>query len=126
MPGSLTSCFLLSRRVGKRSRHSRRMRNPQLYVSGKRPMPFLVSIPDLFCMQQVKFKNSNIYFIRITEKFCEIFRCNVPVMPGGEDCESVNILCQCMLLQIEMNLPFTPSVLGLPACRQSACKHWRS
>ena len=52
MPGSLTSGFLssrwrgkLSRQYflwsrwrGKRSRHSRRMRNPQFYVSGKRPM----------------------------------------------------------------------------------------
>ena len=38
MPGSLTSGFLWSRWRGKRSRHSRRMRNPQFYVSGKRPM----------------------------------------------------------------------------------------
>ena len=38
MPGSLTSGFLWSRWWGKRSRHSRRMRNPQFYVSGKRPM----------------------------------------------------------------------------------------
>ena len=35
MPGSLTSGFLWSRWRGK---HSRRMRNPQFYVSGKRPM----------------------------------------------------------------------------------------
>ena len=39
MPGSLTSGFLWSRWRGKRSRHSRRMRSPQFYVSGKRPMP---------------------------------------------------------------------------------------
>ena len=38
MLGSLTSGFLWSRCRGKRSRHSRRMRNPQFYVSGKRPM----------------------------------------------------------------------------------------
>ena len=38
MPGSLTNSFLWSRWRGKRSRHSRRMRNPQFYVSGKRPM----------------------------------------------------------------------------------------
>ena len=36
MPGSLTSGFLWSRWRGKRSRHSRRMRNPQFYVSDKR------------------------------------------------------------------------------------------
>ena len=38
MPGSLTSGFLWSRRRGKRSRHSRRMRNLQFYVYGKRPI----------------------------------------------------------------------------------------
>ena len=39
MPGSLPSGFLWSRWRGK---HSRRMRNPQFYVSGKRPMEFQV------------------------------------------------------------------------------------
>ena len=38
MPGSLTSGFFWSQWRGKRSRHSRRMRNPHLYVTGKRPM----------------------------------------------------------------------------------------
>ena len=38
MPGSLTSGFLWSWWQGKRSRHSRRMRSPKFYVSGKRPM----------------------------------------------------------------------------------------
>ena len=38
MPGSLSSSFLWSRWRGKRFRHSRRMRNPQFYVSGKRPI----------------------------------------------------------------------------------------
>ena len=38
MSGSLTSGFLWSRWRGKRSRHSRRMRNPQFHVSGKRPI----------------------------------------------------------------------------------------
>ena len=37
IPGSLTSDFVWSRWRRKRSRHSRRMRNPQFYVSGKRP-----------------------------------------------------------------------------------------
>ena len=39
MPGSLTSGFLWSWWWGKRSRRSRRMRNPQFYVSAKRPIP---------------------------------------------------------------------------------------
>ena len=38
MTGSLTSGFLWRQWRGKRSRHSRRMRNPQVYVSGKRPI----------------------------------------------------------------------------------------
>ena len=37
-PESLTSAFLWSRWRGKRSRHSRRMRNPQFDVSGEGPM----------------------------------------------------------------------------------------
>ena len=36
MPRSLTTDFLWSRWWGKRSRNSRRMRNPQFYVTGKR------------------------------------------------------------------------------------------
>ena len=42
MPGSLTSGFLCSRGRGKRSRHSRRMRNPHFHVSGKRPMEITI------------------------------------------------------------------------------------
>ena len=38
MFGSLTNDFLWSRWRGKRSRHSRCVRNQQYYVSGKRPM----------------------------------------------------------------------------------------
>ena len=38
MPGSLTSGFLWSQWREKRSRHSRRMRNPQFCVSGKRSL----------------------------------------------------------------------------------------
>ena len=38
MPGSLTRSFLWIRRRGTRSRHSRRMRNLQFWISGKRPM----------------------------------------------------------------------------------------
>ena len=37
-PGSLTNGFLWIRWRGKRSRHSRRMHNPQFWVSGMRPI----------------------------------------------------------------------------------------
>ena len=38
IPSSLTSGSLWNWWRGKRSRHSRRMHNPQFYLSGKRPM----------------------------------------------------------------------------------------
>ena len=43
-PGSLASSFLWSRWRGKRSWHSRRMRNMQFYVSDKRPMALSMKI----------------------------------------------------------------------------------
>ena len=52
IPGSLTSSFLWRRWRGKRSGHSRRMRNQQLYVSGKRPMHYwwyFIASPGLKC-----------------------------------------------------------------------------
>ena len=50
MPGSLTSGFLWSQWWGKRSRHSRRMHNPQFYVSGKRPM--ITSLTRVICTRE--------------------------------------------------------------------------
>ena len=47
MPGSLTSGFLWSRWRGKCSRHSGRMRNPQFYISGTRPMTKWYLMSDL-------------------------------------------------------------------------------
>ena len=63
MPGSLTSGFLWSRWLGKHSRHSRCMRNPQFCVSGKRPMPHFV------CQfQHCYLINVNIFYISITKE----------------------------------------------------------
>ena len=42
MQGSLTSDFLWSRWRGRHSRHSRRMHNPQIYVSGKRSIRYII------------------------------------------------------------------------------------
>ena len=47
MSGSLTSGFLWNRWWGKRSRHYRRMHNPQFYISGKRPMVRQVAVQSL-------------------------------------------------------------------------------
>ena len=56
IPGSLTSGFLWSRWRGKRSRHSRRMRNWQFCLSGQRPIAF--------CFQHVA-SFANIDFPRV-------------------------------------------------------------
>ena len=54
MPGSLASGFHWSRWRGKRSRHSRRMRNPQFYVSGKRPMVCVLATDGIsFCYHRI-------------------------------------------------------------------------
>ena len=55
MPGSLTCSFLWSRWGGKRSRHSRRIRNPQFYVSGKRPISADITfdVPGVLYMKPV-------------------------------------------------------------------------
>ena len=45
LPGSLTSGFLWNRWRGKSSRHSRRMRIQQFYVSSKRPIMVLEEYP---------------------------------------------------------------------------------
>ena len=49
MPGSLTSCYLWNRWQGKCYRHYRRMRNPQFYVSGKRPIAQMEFCCFLYC-----------------------------------------------------------------------------
>ena len=56
MPGSLTSSFLWNPWWGERSRHSRRMRNPQFYVAVKRPIPFrdvLGSVTNVLATRQL-------------------------------------------------------------------------
>ena len=56
MPGSLTSSFLWSWSLGKRSRHSRRMRNLQFHISGKRPIEGLLQVWTVHksCVSQQK------------------------------------------------------------------------
>ena len=51
MPGSPTSGFLWSRWQGKRSRHSRCMRKPQVYSSGK--SPWQIDLSSCWVEQQV-------------------------------------------------------------------------
>ena len=61
MLGSLTSSFLWSRWWEKRSRHSRRMRKPQFYVSGKTPIVWKqvrVGTPQPLCAATGIFQNN--------------------------------------------------------------------
>ena len=63
MPGSLTSGFPWSRWQGKRSRHSWRMCNSQVYVSGKRPMADVAWQPLLRLLSQCPVKESSLQLI---------------------------------------------------------------
>ena len=53
MPGSLSSGFIWSRWRGKRSQHSRCIRTPQFYASGKRPMAIMLKTEQ--CLWNVNF-----------------------------------------------------------------------
>ena len=70
MPGSLTSGFLWSRWRGKRSRHSRRMRNPQFYVSGKRSIGAIIRLPQ--CQQSNPGENEDKWInpLSIVNQYC--------------------------------------------------------
>ena len=67
VPGSLTSGFLWSRWRGKRSRHSRRMRNPQFCASGKRPMYGRIS-----SVHYQFIYDSNLYINKFSFVFCHL------------------------------------------------------
>ena len=68
MLGSLTSGFLWSGWQGKRSRHSRRMRNPQFSVSDKRPISDMPSI--LLRAQCSLMQAHHIPFSSVTAQSC--------------------------------------------------------
>ena len=56
MSGSLTNGFLWSRWWGKRSRHSRRIPNPQFCVSGKKPIVPIFFTVTSFAMRKSRDK----------------------------------------------------------------------
>ena len=82
MPESLYGTFLCSRWRGKRSRHYRRMRNPQFYISGKRPMDHtnLVGAGDkgtvklsTIWMCALIFVGHTLYVYKVMRHICVIF-----------------------------------------------------
>ena len=56
MPGSFITGFLWNQWRGKCSRHSRRMRNPQFHVSGKRLMVSLLSCPSYCAIPEATYR----------------------------------------------------------------------
>ena len=79
MPGSLTSGFRWSRWRGKRSRPSRRMRNPQFHVSCKRPMPYRCKIPNftgyfiiIWCDNYILYLSNGHFSYQFTDVLTEI------------------------------------------------------
>ena len=80
MPGSLTSGYLWSRRRGKRSRHCRRIRNPQFNVSGKRPIGHLATNfsgtwMNMKCLFLLKNTLENLVYKIATRLFMPRFLC---------------------------------------------------
>ena len=88
-PRSLTSGFHCRRWLGKRSRHSRRMRNLQFYVSGERPIRCgQLSNPRVFQME-------NPYKSR--RSVCLILFGNLPTIFDVHMFDiDVNMICQGM------------------------------
>ena len=66
MPRSLTGGFLWSRWRGKFSRHSRHMRNPQFYVSDKRPMVRFTPTLGLYSLSGWKFYRKILWSLEAT------------------------------------------------------------
>ena len=83
MPGSLTSGFPWSRWRGKLSRHSRRMRNPRFYVSGKRPITALIShLYSPLTRHALVFVETALFTGRLGEPWNTFIRLSIPVIPG--------------------------------------------
>ena len=80
MPGSLTNGFLCSRWWGKRSLHSRSMRNLQFYVSDKRPM----GLCHEDAMAWKRFMHYWPFVRGYTSDGCGTWM--IPLMPGPTNC----------------------------------------
>ena len=91
MPGTQTSGFHWSRWRGKRSWHSRQMRNPQFCVSGKRPIAVIHknglaqdsgnSIPSMLCKYSLSL--SHRYIISVP---CIYFQLHIFHIVSGGPC----------------------------------------
>ena len=90
VPGSLSSGFLWSQWRWKRSRHSRRMRNPHFYVSGKGPMgsAILPFCPHLSNNNNEHFVTSNSKLIPKVSTFPTAAGYSVPVSYSAKRCDS--------------------------------------
>ena len=92
MPGSLTGSFLWGRWRRKRSRHSRRMRNPQFYVSGKRLIYDLFTrlLRPLVYSLYSSVNRSYIWYVTVIHNVINIYiYIYIGVCVGGRVCVTV-------------------------------------
>ena len=107
MSGSLTSGFLWSRWHGKHFRPSRRMHNPQSYVSGKRPMVVHVFVV-MICLVDIAYRNSN--------EMCTRFRCGLFRYSYIIGLLSMLVSCNVFTHSLQWYFPSTGTIVGLLRC----------
>ena len=81
MPWSLTSGFIWSPWREKRSRHSRRMHNPQFYVSGMRPIGSTTRCLDI-SSAILKWGHQYIYSKEVRNHANQIWRARLTLLPA--------------------------------------------
>ena len=106
MPGSLTSSFLWSRWRRKYSRHYRSMRNPQCYISGKKPMEFLLVFWRKIILLFYLVKVMPVY--RLPQDFVIGYTCKLPPALSNQ-CGVILILwhIKCAKQHISWNQKYT-------------------
>ena len=135
IPGSLTSGFLWRRCLGKRSRHSRRMRNPQFYVSGKRLMPSRGSMlcPVTKCLNSLSlntlearqnyrhFPEDIFKCILLPANVCISIKISLKFVPKGP-INNISALVQIMALRRPCDKPFLSQITVAHICVNRP--HW--
>ena len=77
--GSLMSSFLWSQWWGKHSRHSWRMRNPQFYVSGKRPTDQVgleYSSSSTWVLIQYRIRRLIVKYCKVSKSWNRVLKCS--------------------------------------------------
>ena len=113
MPVSLTSGFLWNRWQGKPSQHSRRIRNPRFYISGKRPMDaFTSEHAQKVAHTPLSHQHSSFLMIRLLHRkhpgHCVALYGNEYISRAWNSglyiCDMVFTYCQCFILVASTNI----------------------